>query len=67
MMSNMAENLAKGQGIVSRWWRPSLGVVWGIREGEGTRHFYTCHHSPFILMTSLRMKDSCPHFAKRHL
>lgn len=83
MMSNVAENLAKVQGIMSRWPRPAW--VWsgagGRREGEQRhkkesherfqctglhrRHFYLCQHAPFILTTSLRMKDPYLHFAKR--
>lgn len=65
-MSNVAENLAKVQGTVSRWSRLSLGVVWGRsrREGGETRLFYVCHHAPFILTTSLRIKDFCLYSAK---
>lgn len=37
MMSNVAENLAKVQGLMIRWSRPSLAVVWGRRQkGWGT-------------------------------
>lgn len=39
MMSNVAENLAKVQGTVSRWSRPSLGVVWGRSRREGKQGF----------------------------
>lgn len=41
MMSNVAANLAKVQGTVSRWSRPSLGVVWGRRQegGNGNKAF----------------------------
>lgn len=69
MMSKVAGNLTKVQGLMSRRPRPSLGVVWGRRqEGGGTETQKESHgrlYVPFILTTSLRVKGSHLYFAKR--